>query len=110
MDNFPLCVSGEIAPGSSALSADSRAGGHECEIMTYSTAASARRAIGPARLLWQTVAMDVNDEQGVGGGQGSKSRRALWVWLHPAAAEQFEEEVMGVVRRLALRVECENLR
>jgi len=51
-----------------------------------------------------------NDEQGVGLGQGSKSRRALWVWLHPAAAEQFEEEVMGVVRRLALRVECENLR
>ena len=46
----------EMAPGSRALSADCRAGGHEEEAMIHAAGAAPRGAIAPARFLWQPVA------------------------------------------------------
>jgi hypothetical protein len=49
-----------MAPGSRALSADCRAGGHEEEAMIHAAGSAPRGAIAPAiapaRFLWQPVA------------------------------------------------------
>ncbi len=81
----------EVAPGSAALSADSRAGGREDEIMLLE-AESPRRAIAPARVLWRPAKPDQS--------------RTLWLWTHPAAVDQVQSELAAVVCAHRLGIKC----
>ena len=100
---------------SAVITADCRAGGRETDSILHASycrggrlAEAARRAVSPVRVLWKPVLQAM----GAGAGKEDKaqgSSRVVWVWVPAVAEQRVQSEIMAVVSRLQLRVECVNL-
>jgi hypothetical protein len=112
-----LRLLGQLSPRSAAVSADCQAGGHEREVMMYGLSEgggagageilhgccdAARRPIAPVRVLWKP------DSDIKGLPQGND--RVLWMFIHPAAAQELHAAAVHFVRTLSLHISCADLR
>ena len=112
-----LRLLGQLSPRSAAVSADCQAGGHEIEVMMYGLSEgggaaageilhgccdAARRPIAPVRVLWKP------DSDIKGLTQGND--RVLWMFIHPAAAQELHAAAVHFVRTLSLHISCADLR
>ena len=83
-------------------------------------------AICPARIMWRPVASrdpracarsehGSDDVESAGRDvsarveRGACRGRVVWMWIHPAAVEQVDEEVAELVRRCGLRIDCRHI-